>query len=185
MRIILVRHGKTVANEKGVFESETLGELSETGKEQVKKLALRLKDEKIDCIYSSPIMRAALTAKEIAKFHLKTPFVFVEDLREGETKGFEGKLYSAIPDWNNPPKGVESNEDLKKRAKRLIDKIYKKHQNDTILLVGHNGINRFLIHIITGQKREDIKQHNTAVSIFEINEDKTHHIHCLNCTKHL
>jgi broad specificity phosphatase PhoE len=185
MKIILVRHGKTLANEKGVFESAAMGELSETGKEQVRKLALRLKDEKIDCIYSSPIMRAALTAKEIARFHLKTPFVFSEDLREGETKGFEGKPYSAITDWNNPPKGVESNEDVNKRAKKLIDKIYKKHKNDCVLLVGHNAINRSLIHVITGQPRWGINQHNTGVNIFEINEDKTHKIHCLNCTRHL
>lgn len=185
MKIIIVRHGKTIANEKGVFESASAGALSKEGRVQIKKVALRLKDEKIDCIYSSPIRRATLTAKAIAKFHPKTPFVFDEDLREGETKGFEGKSYSAITDWNNPPKGVESNEDVNKRAKKLIDRIYKKHKGDCVLLVGHNGINRSIIHIITGQPRGSINQHNTGLSILEINEDKTHKIQCLNCMKHL
>ncbi len=186
MRIILARHGRTVANEKGVFESEILGELSKEGKEQVKKLALRLKNEKIDCIYSSPIRRAALTAKAVAKFHKTTKFVFDDDLKEGSiTKDLEGKPYSAITDWHNPPKGVESNEDVNKRAKKFIDKIYKEHKNDCVLLVGHNGINRSIIQVITGKKREGIKQHNTGVSIFEMNEDKSQRIHCLNCTKHL
>lgn len=186
MKIILVRHGRTIANDKEVFQGN-YGGLSAEGKEQIGKVALRLKDEKIDFIYSSPIKRAAETAKAIAKFHPNIKIIFEEELREVDIdlKKFVGKPYSAIADWDNPPKGVESNEEVSKRAKRLIDKIYNKHKKDCVLLVGHGTINRFLIHVITGQKREDIKQHNTAVSIFEINEDKTHHIHCLNCTKHL
>jgi len=185
MRIILVRHGRTLANDEGVFQGDE-DELSKEGKEQIKKVALRLKDEKIDYIYSSPIKRAADTARAIAKFHPNIKIIFENELREGDVdKRFFGKPYSAIADWNSPPRGVESNEDVNKRAKQLIDKIYKKHKKDCVLFVGHNGINRSLIQAITEQPRVDIKQYNTAVSIFEINEDKTHHIHCLNCTKHL
>jgi broad specificity phosphatase PhoE len=44
--------------------------LNEEGKTQAKKLSERLKDEKIDIVYSSDLLRAFETAKLIAKPHL-------------------------------------------------------------------------------------------------------------------
>ena len=48
MKLILIRHGLTLDNEKGIFQGQTHGELSEVGKKQSSKLAVRLKNEKID-----------------------------------------------------------------------------------------------------------------------------------------
>jgi len=82
MRIILTRHGQTEENLQGILQGHLQGKLSQLGKEQARKLALRLKDEKIDYIYSSDLARAADTAKEIAKYHPDTPIKFVKDMRE-------------------------------------------------------------------------------------------------------
>ena len=171
------------------------GHLSETGIEQAKKVALRLKDEKIDFIYSSDLDRAANTAKEIAKFHTDVPIKFVKDLREKFLGEWQGKRKEELGFDKTKsiatifPKGGETSEELFNRASSFLHRILSQHLNDTVLFVGHNGINKALIAVITGKSPEDIKsiehQHNTSINIFEIDENKNHKIHVFNCIKHL
>ncbi len=78
-KIILVRHGESIANAKGISQGNRNKwmdtSLTKKGKEQAKKLAERLKEEKIEVIYSSDLKRAKETAEEINKFHnLKIKF---------------------------------------------------------------------------------------------------------------
>lgn len=197
MKLIITRHGETEENKAGIIQGHLPGKLSVDGINQARKVALRLKGEKIDFIYSSDLARTSDTAKEIAKFHPNTPIEFIEDLRErnlGELQGrrksefglgekeFLGTLFESI-------KGGETIKQLYGRAESFLCKIISKHSKDTVLFVGHNGINKALIAVITGKKHEDVKgvenQHNTSVNIFEINEDKKHKIHVLNCIEHL
>ena len=97
MRLILTRHGETEENKIGIMQGHLPGKLSAEGIEQAQKLALRLKDEKIDFIYSSDLARASDTAKEIASFHPHAPIKFVEDLRERNLGEFQGKKKSTMP----------------------------------------------------------------------------------------
>ena len=196
MRLILTRHGETEENKIGIMQGHLPGKLSAEGIEQAQKLALRLKDEKIDFIYSSDLARASDTAKEIASFHPHAPIKFVEDLRERNLGEYQGKKKSDFG-WNIKdskatylePKEGETIEQLYKRAESFLHTIVVQHHKDTILFVGHNGINKALIAVITGKKHTDVKtienQRNTSVNIFEIDEDKNHTIHAFNCIKHL
>jgi len=189
MRVILTRHGETEQNKAGICQGQSIpGKLSEDGIAQAKQLALRLKDEKFDVIYSSDLARAADTAKEIAKFHSDTKIHLIKELRERDHGSSSGKHHSEI-DYRSLPDDAESDEQLSKRAKKLIDEIYEKHKEDTVLLLGHGGINAAIISAVTGKPLLEVfgmaKWKNTNVNIFEIDEDKNHKIHCLNCTKHL
>jgi len=56
-RLIFVRHGETEENKAKIVQGQKHGKLSEEGLEQAKKVAERLKDEKIDFIYSSDLDR--------------------------------------------------------------------------------------------------------------------------------
>jgi len=195
MKLIITRHGETEENKAGIIQGHLPGHLSETGIEQAKKVALRLKDEKIDFIYSSDLDRAANTAKEIAKFHPDVPIEFVKDLREKFLGEWQGKTKKELGFDNTKsvaaifPKDGETSEELFNRASNFLHKILSQHHKDTVLFVGHNGINKALIAVITGKSPEDIKsienQHNTSINIFEIDEDKNHKIHTFNCIKHL
>ncbi|MBR9703305.1 histidine phosphatase family protein, partial [Candidatus Woesearchaeota archaeon] len=88
--------------------------------------------------------------------------------------------------------GAETKLNIYMRASEFLREIYAKHTDETILLVGHNGINKALIHAITNQDPEKLlKKHsntlrfgNTSVSIFTI-DDKSYEIELLNCTEHL
>ncbi len=84
MKLIITRHGETEENRTGIVQGHLPGQLSESGIEQAQKLALRLKGEKIDVIYSSDLDRASDTAKEIAKDHPSVPIRFVRDLIDQE-----------------------------------------------------------------------------------------------------
>jgi len=196
MKLILTRHGETEENIAGIMQGHLPGTLSELGKMQAKKLAQRLKDEKIDFIYSSDLARASDTAKEIAKYHPNTSLKFVKELRERYCGEFQGKKKSDFDldakDFKATrvqPKDGETIEEMFNRAENFLHKIITKHHRDCVLFVGHNGINNALIAVITGKKAIDIgkleDQHNTSITIFEIDEDKKHKIFLYNCNKHL
>ena len=188
MKLILTRHGETVENKKKIMQGHLPGRLSRLGKEQAKKLALRLKNEKIDAIYSSDLKRASDTAREIAKFHQGIPFILEQKLREVDLGAYTGKSRAEI-DWNRRPKGIETRASMRKRVKKLLDWVYMKHPFGTVLFVGHNGINKALMSIIFNKAAKDMdkipKLLNTGVSIFEIKENKKHIVHLLNSVEHL
>lgn len=188
MKLILTRHGETIENKQRIMQGHLPGHLSKKGKQQAIKLALRLKDEKLDAIYSSDLARAADTAKEIAKFHPNIPLNFVKELREIDLKKYTGKKRDSI-DWNNRPDDIESRESMRKRSEKLLHRVYKKYANNNVLFMGHNGINKALITIILNKPADEMpnleKQMHTSISIFEIMEDKKNKIHLMNCIQHL
>jgi len=141
------------------------------------------------------LARASDTAREIAKYHSGIPIKFIKELREIYLGEWQGKSKKELGFTSKKgvdelfPKDGEGFEKLFDRASKFLHEILSKHQSDTVLFVGHNGINKAIIAVITGKKPEDInsieKQHNTSISIFEIDEDKNHKIHLFNCIKHL
>jgi uncharacterized phosphatase len=196
MRLILTRHGETEENNSGIIQGHRPGKLSALGREQAKKLAMRLKDEKIDYIFSSDLARAADTAKEIAVHHPEAILEFTQELRERHMGDFTGKNHTELnlkhgestaifPEINNG----ESLKELCLRAEKYLHKVLAPHANDTVLLVGHNGINKALMAAITGKTHKDIlgmlNLANTSVTIFEIDENKNHKIHLLDDIEHL
>lgn len=188
MKLILVRHGETLGNIAQIHEGGTIGgKLSIRGKEQAKRLAKRLKDDKFDAIFSSPLNRAKQTLKEIKKYHKNTPITFLKEMRELDRGDWAGKKISEC-DLSNPPKNLETYHELKKRAKKALDIAYKEYPTGTVLFVAHGWFNKALYSNIIEKDMEEIKDFrndNTAVNIFEIFEDRKHKIHLINCTKHL
>lgn len=198
MKLILTKHGETIENQQGITQGHLPGTLSKKGMEQVKRVAERLRDEKIDFIYSSDLARAADTANRIAEYHPNTPIKFVRELRERNMGEFQGKKKSDI-DWYKKrkhyselgikPKDGESLEELYGRAKRFLYDALRKHKNDAVLFVGHNGINKALVCAIANRPASEISKmknfDETSITIIEIDEEKNHKIHLYNCTKHL
>jgi len=195
MRLIITRHGETEENKAKILQGHLHGKLSELGIEQAQKLALRLKDEPLDVIFSSDLARASDTAKEIAKFHEGIPLIFTEELREKDLGEFSGKSWSEVENFDElinddtGLNGLETRKNVELRVKRLLNSVMSKYKKSNVLFVGHNGVNKTLIRMILKEAKlnyENLEdQHNTAVNIFQINEDKNHKIHVLNCKKHL
>lgn len=187
MKLIITRHGETEENKKGILQGHLPGKLTKLGITQAKKLAERLKEEKIDIIYSSDLARASDTAKEIAKFHPDAKLFFVQELREKDQGSLSGKFIREI-DWNKP-RDTEKKESMLKRAKIILEKAYKQCKGQTVLFVSHGGLITILISLLINKPLETVKKMdhpvNTAVSIFEIKDDNNHKIIIINCDKHL
>ena len=69
----------------------------------------------------------------------------------------------------------------------FLKKIVKKHKGQTVLIVGHGGVNRVLMGILMGwdgKRITDVLSKNTAVNILHVREGKSR-LHLFNCTKHL
>lgn len=185
MKLILTRHGETEGNIKKILAGVN-DNLAQKGKEQAERLANRLKNEKIDAIFSSPIKRAKETAKIIAKYHPKTPFNVVDELKEIELGSYEGKGFYEV-DWDKMPKDVESRASMFNRVQIIIEKVLKGYPKGTVLFVAHNAVNKAIIRFLRKWHPEDkksIPQGNTAITIFEINKKERKEI-LFNCMKHL
>lgn len=161
MNIYLIRHGQKQNDSKN---HEKL-ELTEKGFKQANILGKRLKKYNIQKIYSSDMIRAIQTSKEINKY-LNVDIVLCNKLREidmGEylekdwkyieenyldfAKGFIGHV-SDVP----YPKG-ECGEDVWKRSKKVIEDIVNSGL-ENVAIVAHGGILRVLISGFLGLRQE-------------------------------
>lgn len=189
MRLIITRHGETEENALGITQGHMPGTLSRKGIEQADKVALRLKDEHIDYIYSSDLARARDTALKIAKYHPATPLELTSELRERCWGELEGKGPAQKRIFTPNPKGAETKEHLFNRAITFVDRILKKHRNDTVLIVGHGSINKAIILHLFG--KGDKESHgieemaNTGLTILSIDEKGGCKIDLHNCIRHL
>ena len=197
MKIILTRHGETEENKRGILQGWKIGTLSETGRRQAALLGKRLRKTKIDMIYTSDLDRCVKTAKVIAKYHPKAKFIKDKRLRESRLGVFEGKNIGKN-DWDalkgdiftNKPKNGENFIEVWARLKEFYEEIFKKNNDETILVVGHGGSMCLLQGLIYKKdleyslfKIEKLK--NTAVTEIEINKDGSYKVLLLNSEKHL
>src|SRR2546430_16107911 len=88
-RLILVRHGETLANREFRYIGTRDYLLSEQGQLQAEQLAEALSMLPIAAVYSSPLQRAYRTAESIAARHALAVQV-LDSLREGSFGSWEG-----------------------------------------------------------------------------------------------
>jgi len=156
-RLFLARHGSTEANERQPFVlqgCEIDGPLTELGRRQSQALGRALKDYKIHAIYASSLRRAMETAAAVAEHH-GLAVQPIHDLRECSVGRWEGRDWASIqrddPEGyerffsdpvNTPHPGGESYGDVLRRATSVMQQLFARHPGETIVVVGHNMINR-------------------------------------------
>ena len=166
LRIILVRHGQTEWNDGGAGGEHFRGRidiaLNLTGVAQARAVADRLASLTVAAVYSSPLRRALDTASPTAQRHgLKVqPFPNLLDIDYGLWGGRSHKevaehwpqLYRR---WRTAPgkvqiPGGECLEDVRRRVVEGLDRLLKQHEGETIVLVGHQVVNKVLICHLLG-----------------------------------
>jgi probable phosphoglycerate mutase len=187
--IYLVRHGETDWNLNHRFQGRSDVPLNETGRKQANALALMLKNDPINAIYASPLIRALETARLIKTFHPQIPIIEQEGIIEmdlGEFEGMEGKTwFEKYPDfiklWRDRPSDVvmpggESIKSVQSRAVKTLNQILDLHSlGSAILICSHNFvILSLLCHImnVSLDKFRDLKQETGSMSIVHKNADK-------------
>ena len=98
IRLVLVRHGLSSFNAKGLIQGRTDDSfLTDEGYEQARKAGKALSKINFDKIYSSPLVRAAETAKTIKKtFNKEQNIVFDDNLLEVDLSKWSGLKINEI-----------------------------------------------------------------------------------------
>lgn len=146
MNIIIVRHGQTDFNLERKLQGVTDNKLNETGKEQALVTKEKLKDEEIDLIICSPLIRAKQTADIINK-ERNLKIIYDDRLIErnfGEYEGEYIKNYNVDEFWSyNTNKEYQEAENIRaflKRVYEFLDDIKETYKGKNILLVAHAGV---------------------------------------------
>lgn len=200
MIVFLIRHGESIGNAKGLHQGQKNDfPLSKLGKEQSNYLKERLKNLKIDAIYSSDLLRAKETAEILSKSKGMTPLLD-KRLRERDF-GVIGEKEDIMKEWDvflkqhiekgiNPreatPEEGESDKDHFDRVSSFFEDLKKNHkERDTILIIAHGGTNKVAFGVIGHlplEKMYKIPQGNTCVNelIFKNGIWKVKKINCID-----
>jgi broad specificity phosphatase PhoE len=146
-QIYLVRHGETEWARLGRHTGRTDVPLTDVGREQALDLGQRLADHRFALVLTSPLSRAADTAR-LAGF----PDAEIDDdLREWDYGAFEGRttadIRGEIPDWSiwtGPWRAGESAGEVGERADRVIARCLAPTVEGDALVFAHGHLLRVL-----------------------------------------
>lgn len=161
-RVILVRHGESEGNEKGLFRGRMDFPLTERGREQAAQVARALKGKGICAVYTSPLIRARETADMIAS----ACDVSIE-VRQGFTNmalgSWEGHPKTEIAQENpeewglwlsNPERlrlpDAETFPQVQSRAFSNLQHLISQHTGKTFAVVSHRTILKPLVAACLG-----------------------------------
>ena len=184
MRILLARHGETPWNSEGRYQGQIDIPLSPVGEAQATALGQRLRDLPIDRAVASPLMRARRTA-ELALGETRAELLGIDpDLQEIAHGEWEGLLASDIHEkdparlraWREEPDtvlmpGGESLRHVLDRSWRGLARAMEGlGDDDTLLVVAHDAVNRVLLCRILGlplSKLWTFRQAPTTINLLE------------------
>lgn len=174
--ILLVRHGQSTANAKGIWQGQMDFPLSEEGRSQALLAGRALARESFDAIYSSPLARAFETAEIIAREAWFSGGVLTEPglterhggILEGHTWAEQerrnpelARKFLAIPEeerWTLV--GAETDEDVMGRFEAAIESIGEHSPaGSRVVVVSHGGAMRAFLRdrfgpgVLTGTHR--------------------------------
>lgn len=182
-RLILVRHAEAEGNFKRLFHGWTDSSITEKGHIQAKQVAERLKDVKIDAIYSSSLKRTLQTAEYIARVK-GLPIIMTDKLKEINGGDWENKKWEDLPvewpeeydTWENKPHihRMPNGESMEEFQERLLDEIkyiIDKNKGKAICLVTHGTAIKALLcrfYSCTLEEMLRIPWHeNTSVTVVD------------------
>ena len=183
--LYLIRHGETDWNRQNLYQGTTDVPLNDAGREQAEALAARLCGVAFDAAYTSPLQRAAETARVVLR-DTSVPLMRVRELAELSYGAWQGRAQDAGGDdpelerqWREAPwtvkfPGGESLEEVRQRGAAALGAILAAHHGGTVLVSGHGHLNRVLLIHLLGLPREsfwDIAQPNGACWRLQIGTD--------------
>lgn len=187
-RLILIRHGETVDNLRGVAQGWRDSALSPLGVAQVEAVAARLEAIGAGSLWCSSLARAKTTAEAIGRRLGLEPTV-LDDLKEMNCGDWEGVSFldvrSSQPEvyrrWAADPEepcpGGESFADVRRRMEKAIETIRHSENGSrsTVAVVSHGTAIRVLATALldlplTSARR--LAQDNAAVNIFDWRSDR-------------
>ncbi len=145
---LLLRHGQTAMSVQKRYAGRSDVPLTDTGIRQATAAAKRLAGAGIDVIVTSPLLRAARTAQEVAAV-TGAPVVTDEGFRETDFGAWEGLTFAAVrerwpaevttwlADPEVAPPGGECFADVRARVTNALHRVLTGRARQTVLIVSH------------------------------------------------
>ncbi len=199
--IILVRHGQTQWNLVEHFRGQADIPLNEAGLAQAEAVSRRVVRQwsPVAGVYASPLSRAVKTAEIIARpFGLAVQATAgLLDMNFGQWQGLTvdevrarwpelGGAWYSVPHTVHVP-GGETLADVRARGMATVHELCVRHADETVVLVGHNAINRVILLGVLGLDNERfwrIGQDPCGINVIECTGDSFTLV-SLNDTGHL
>lgn len=199
-RIFLVRHGATILTAEDRFAGAIDVPLSDEGREQARRLSLRLANEKLAAAYCSPLGRTVETAKIIAEPH-NLEMKKRDGLREiahghweqKTRKEVEAQFPEEAEAWDKDPytfapPGGESGLAVTARALPVLIDIVREHPGENVLVVSHKATIRLLLSSLLGfdprRYRDNLDQSPCALNIVDFKDVVRARLTLFNDTSH-
>lgn len=187
VRLLLVRHGQSVWNDEKRIQGQQDVPLSGKGRKQAIALGERLKGIQIQACFSSPLKRATETAELILKVSGNSvPIAAMPELMERNFGDWEGKLIDDLQllsphefsQWLTahqipaPPNG-ESMDELVRRVKQGLNRIFAAVKEGNVLVVGHSGSVKAAVCVLFQLPLSSfvrLKTDNASLTVLEIGD---------------
>lgn len=209
-RVIIVRHGQSTYNAQKIIQGRCdKSVLTDKGIIDAQQVGKALSEIGIDAFYCSPLQRAKQTAEIIHECLASSPKLEPTDLlmevdlplwEEMKKEEVKSKFADDYRLWKENPQDFKMNlaegqehypvRSLYQQAQQFWREAIAKHQDQTILITAHNGINRCLIMSAIGMASDryhSIQQSNCCINIlnFTGNFGEPVQLESLNQTSHL
>jgi broad specificity phosphatase PhoE len=162
--IVIVRHGETESNKRGIFRGRLDVPLNERGILQAEWVADALQREPVAAVLSSPLSRAVDTARIIAARHGLAPIVdrAFDNIDLGQWQGREKaavkreepgrwKTWVSDPDSLSIP-GGESLASVRARALARTLELAREHRGRRFVVVTHRSVAKLLVGALLGME---------------------------------
>ncbi len=199
-RVYLARHGATQLTAEARFSGSVGVELSEEGRWQAAQLGDRLRREGITAAYSSPMSRAADTAKIIAEPCELSPEVRdgLREISHGHWEGLtrsevEAQFGNEYAQWEEDPftfapHGGESGVAVLARALPALRDIVTAHVGERVLVVSHKATIRLLLSSLLGVDargyRDRLDQAPACLNVLDFRDPVRARLMLFNDTSH-
>lgn len=199
-RIFLIRHGATVLTAEDRFAGSINVPLSEEGREQARRLSIRLTGENLVAVYASPLDRTMETARILAQPH-RLEVQAREGLREISHGHWEEMTRAEVearhPEeaaaWEEDPftfapSGGESGLAVTARALPALMEILHAHPTGNVAIVSHKATIRLLLSSLLGfdprRYRDNLDQSPAALNIVDFKSPVRARLTLFNDTSH-
>jgi broad specificity phosphatase PhoE len=199
-RVFLIRHGATTLSVEDRFAGATEVPLSDEGRQQVSRLAIRLEGEPITAVYASDMGRTVETAAILAKPH-KLEVQKRAGLREIShghweqmtRQEVEKKYPEEAEEWEKDPytfapAGGESGLAVTARALPALIDLVRVNPGGNILVVSHKATIRLLLSSLLGfdprRYRDNLDQSPAALNIVDFKDMTRARLTLFNDTSH-
>ena len=196
MRIYVIRHGETQANERGILQGQSNSPLLESGLALARTTGEAMRDIRFDAAFSSPLPRALITALEVLVHSGNTNLKLHTDdrLLEFDMGDVEGKRFKPGESEVDPEltraffedpfafdgfPGGENVQDVLTRTQEFLRDLAAGKLGDygTVLVSTHGFALRAMLNFLYPNPADFWQGHvpyNCSVSILEAGSDGLH-----------